>query len=123
MIVTTPLPRHEPIGLNPGDLRTQVQFQSKTVSSQDSAGQDVFTWTTQFTAWCEVRALVGREIEAARQLNAEAKFKIRTHFPTTVTIQRAWRAVMGTRILDIIDAEDPTGERREIVVTAKEWTE
>jgi SPP1 family predicted phage head-tail adaptor len=108
---------------NPREFRTQVQFQAKAVTSQDSYGQDVFTWVTQFTAWCEVRALVGREIEAARQLNAEAKFKIRTHFPTTVTVKREWRAVMGTRILNIIDAEDPTGERRELVITASEWVE
>jgi SPP1 family predicted phage head-tail adaptor len=108
--------------LNPGDLRTQVQFQAPTVASQDSAGQNVTTWVTQFTAWCQVTALVGREIEVARQLNAEAKFKLRLHFPP-VTVEREWRAVMGTRALNIIDAEDPTGERRELVVTAKEWVE
>jgi SPP1 family predicted phage head-tail adaptor len=108
--------------LNPGDLRTQVTFQELVVASQDAYGQNVGTWTTRCTLWCEVRALVGREIEAARSRHAEAKFKLRTHYPP-VTIEREWRAVMGTRILDIIDAEDPTGERREIVITAKEWVE
>jgi hypothetical protein len=38
-----------------------------------------------------------------------------------VTIQRAWRALMNGRILDILDAEDPSGCRREIVMYAKEF--
>ena len=105
--------------LNPGDLRQQVTFQELVVASQDTYGQDVGTWTTRCTLWCEVRALVGREIEAARQRHAEAKFKLRTHYPP-VTIGRAWRAVMGTRVLDILDAEDPSGCRREIVMYARE---
>lgn len=122
MIVTREPLQFTPPLLNVGDLRQQVTFQKKTVTSQDSYGQDVFTWTTQFTAWCEVRALVGREIEASRSLHAEAKFKLRTHYPP-VTVERAWRGVMGTRVLDILDAEDPTGQRRELVMHAREFTE
>ena len=108
--------------LNPGDLRTQVQFQSKTVSGQNSSGEDIFTWIVQFTLWCEVLALQGRELEAAQQINANARWRIRSHFPPT-PIGREWRAVMGTRVLDILDAEDPFGTRREFVVIAKEWVE
>lgn len=108
--------------LNPGDLRTQVTFQEFVSTSQDSQGQPVGAWVTRCTLWCEVRALVGREIEAARQLHAEAKLKIRTHYPT-VTIKRSWRALTGTRILDITDAEDPTGRRRELVIFAREFVE
>jgi head-tail adaptor len=67
-----------------------------------------------------VRALVGREIEAARQRHAEANFKLRTHYPPVV-IQRAWRALMGARVLDITDAEDPDGCRREYVMYAREF--
>lgn len=110
--------------LNPGDLRTQVQFQSKVVSGQNSSGEDVVTYATEFTQWCEVLALQGRELEAAQQVNANARWRIRTQFTPNVTqIKREWRALMGTRILDILDAEDPFGTRREFVVIAKEWVE
>lgn len=108
--------------MNPGDLRTSVRIEQKTVTGQDSYGQDVFTWTTVATMWCDVRPLSGRELEAAQQLHAEARWKIRTHYPS-VTIKRAMRAVIGTRTLDILDAEDPVGKRREFVMLAKEWVQ
>ncbi len=107
---------------NPGDFRTQVTFQARTVTSQDSYGQDVFTWATQFTGWFSVTATEGREIEAAKQLNAEAKYRMVGHYPP-VTIKREWRAVLEDRMLNVIDAGDAWGTRRWIVVQAKEWAE
>lgn len=108
--------------LNPGNCRTSVTIQQKTVTSQDSYGQDVYTWTTVATLWCEMLPLSGRELDAAQQLHAEARWKLRTHYPS-VAIQRAMRAVVGAQILDILDAEDPGGKRREFVMICKEWKE
>lgn len=108
--------------MNPGDLRTSVQIQEKTVTGQNSSGEDVFTWTTIATMWCQVLPLQGRELEAAQQIHAEARFKLRTHYPPA-TITRAMRAVIGGRILDILDAEDPGNKQREFVMIAKEWVE
>ena len=65
--------------LNVGDLRTHVTFQAKVVSGQDSYGQDVTTWATQLVAWCQIEALQGRELDAAQQIHAEARFRLRTH--------------------------------------------
>jgi SPP1 family predicted phage head-tail adaptor len=108
--------------MNPGDLRTSVVIQQKTVTSRNSSGEDVFTWTTVATMWCRVRPLSGRELEAARQIHAEARLELKTHYPS-VTIKRAMRAMIGTRILDILDAEDPVGKQREFVMLTKEWVE
>jgi SPP1 family predicted phage head-tail adaptor len=108
--------------MNPGDLRTSVVIQQKIVTSRNSSGEDVFTWTTVATLWCDVRPMSGRELEAAQQIHAEARWKIKTHYPS-VTIKRAMRAVIGTRILDILDAEDPGNKEREFVMIAKEWVE
>ena len=106
--------------MNPGDLRTSVVIQQKTVSGQNSSGEDVFTWTTVATMWCQVLPLSGRELESAQQIHAEARFRIRTHYPS-VTITRAMRAVIGARVLDILDAEDPGNKQREFIMLAKEW--
>ncbi len=110
--------------MNTGDLRYSVQIEQKTITGQDSYGQDIYTWTVVATLWCEVRAMTGRELEAAQQLHAEARWKMQTHYPS-VTIKREMRAVFGSppRVLDILDAEDPTGKRREMVLLLKGWTE
>ena len=108
--------------MNPGDLRTSVTIEQKTITGQNSSGEDVYTWSTVATMWCDVRPMSGRELEAAQQIHAEARWKIRTHYPS-VTIKRAMRAMIGTRTLDILDAEDPVGKHREFVMIAKEWVE
>ena len=108
--------------MNPGDLRTSVAIQDKIVTGQNTSGEPVFTWTTVVTMWCQVTPMSGRELEAAQQIHAEARWKIKTHYPS-VTIKRAMRAMIGTRILDILDAEDPAGKQREFVMLAKEWVE
>jgi SPP1 family predicted phage head-tail adaptor len=104
--------------LDPGSLRHRVTVQRCT-KTQDSYGQDVLTWADLLTMWAQVRAMTGNEVEAAKQTAAEARFKIRSWWPP-VTIQREDRIVWGTRTLDILDAEDPTGVGREIVILAKE---
>ena len=104
--------------LDPGSLRNQITVQRCT-KTQNSYGEDVPTWSTLLTMNAEVRAMTGREMEVARQTAAEARFKIRSWNPP-VTIRREDRIIWGDRTLDILDAEDPTGVGREIVILAKE---
>ena len=108
--------------LNPGLLRDLVIFQ-RPVKTADSIGGDAVTGYTEVArCWCLVRAMIGREMESVRQVWAEARFRIRTWFPS-VTIQRADIGFWGDRRLDVLDAEDPDGRGRELVVYARELTE
>ena len=107
--------------LNSGLLRHRITWQQKSVSGQDSAGQDIFTWLPVVTTQCSVTALSGRELEFANELWAEARLRIEMHYVST--IKREMRGVWGTRYLDVVDAEDPGGTRMVLQVIAKEWVQ
>lgn len=111
--------------LNPGLLNHRIVWQQKAVSGQDSVGQDIYTWGDVITTPARVTALQGRELEAAQQRWAEARFKIEMHY--TAAIERemrgAWFVDGEYRYLDVIDAEDPWGTGMVLHVMAKEWVE
>lgn len=104
--------------LEPGNLRHAITVQRCT-KTQDEMGQDVSTWATLVSLSAQVRAMQGRELEAYQQTWAEARFKIRSWKPS-VDIRREDRITWGARTLDILDAEDPDGTGREIVILARE---
>jgi SPP1 family predicted phage head-tail adaptor len=83
-------------------------------------GEDVLgTPTTIVTCWAEIRSLMGREFEAIQQKFAEARLKIRIR-QTDTAIQRKDYFTWGSRTIDILDIEDPTGERKEMVLYCRE---
>jgi len=104
--------------LNPGRLRHRLTLQ-RCIKTQDGYGQDVLAWTDTTTFWAQVRAMQGRELETARQTWAEARFKIRMWHPNQ-EIRREDRLVWDERTLDILDAEDPDGTGREMLIIARE---
>ena len=104
--------------LNPGNLRDWVVFQ-RPVKTQNSMGEDVTTsYVPVVSCWCHVRALSGREMEAVQQIWAEARFRVRTWYVSG--LQRQDVGFWGDRRLDVLDAEDPDGRGREIVIFARE---
>lgn len=103
----------------PRAMRHKIIVQRKTITGQDSRGQDECTWTTIGTYWAAVKALQGSELVAAQQRWAEAKFTVTIHY--TGIIQRADRIVWGARQLDILDAEDPSGDSRILQMTCREF--
>lgn len=109
--------------MNPGDLRTSVQIQGKTITGHDTIGQPVFTWTTIATYWAKDEDAPGRETWRYWQMQAEAQGVLVMHYPA-VTIKRDMRALAGTRVLNILDARDPDGDkRRRFFVAYREWVE
>jgi head-tail adaptor len=107
-----------------GKLRHQVTITERNVTGEDSYGQDTLgVPTTIGTFRCELTALRGRELETAQQTWGDARFKIRMRYPSGITIKREHTATIGSRAFDILDAEDPTGRRRELIIYAKEFTE
>ena len=106
--------------LNPGLLRHTITWQQKTVSGQNSFGEDIYEWDDVMVCRARVTALAGRELEAAQQRWAEARFQIEQHYVSG--LKRAMRVAWGDRLLDVIDAEDPWGTGMALRAMAKEWT-
>lgn len=105
-----------------GALRSRVTVQHRLVTSQDSRGQDVYSWTTITDGpfWAMIEALQGRQLEAAQQTWAEARFRVTIRYQPGVSINREDRLLWGSRILDILDVEDPDQRTRQIVMVCKE---
>lgn len=103
---------------------SRVTFYRPTITSQNASGEDVYSNVTLGSAWVEIKALEGKEIEQGQQLKAEARFRIRMEHPLSqYTLRRADRITWGSRTLDILDVEDPLGKRRRVTLFAKEFTE
>jgi SPP1 family predicted phage head-tail adaptor len=108
-----------------GTLRSSVIIQRKTVTGQDSRGADVIDWTTDVDGpfWANVEALQGRQLEAVQQTWAEARFRVTIRYQPGIAIARADRLLWGTRVLDILDAEEPDQRHRQVVMICKELVE
>ena len=105
-----------------GNLSERVTIQHKTVTTQDTYGQDTVSWTasTDGPYWALVEAMQGRELESVMQKWAEARFRVTIRFQSGVTINREDRLLWGSRTLDILDAEDPTQSRTWTVMVCRE---
>jgi len=108
-----------------GALRSRVTVQRKTITAQNSDGADVVDWTLDVDGpfWATIDALQGRQLEAMQQIWAEARFRVTIRYQEGVPIARADRLLWGTRILDILDAEDPDQRKRQVVMICKELVE
>lgn len=106
--------------LNPGRLRDQIVIQSPT-KSQNSFGEDVVTWGTYATVRALVQSIPGREVEAVQQTWADAKYKIVTQWIDDV--EREFRVLWGTKVLDILDVRDEAGTRTVLTMYARELAE
>lgn len=102
-----------------GRLRHRVTIQAATIT-QDSRGQTVETWADVVTVWARCRQVSGREATLARQLHAEAEWRIDMRFRTGVTTQH--RLVHGAHTLEILSLIDPDNRKRELTILAKEST-
>lgn len=103
---------------------SRVTFSRPTITGQNSSGENIKTYVTLGSAWVEIKAKQGKEMESGLQLTAEAQFKIRMEHPlSNYTLRREDRITWGSRTLDIIDVEDPDQRRRGVTIFAKEFTE
>ena len=102
-----------------GARRQFITIKEKLVTSPDSYGQDHFTWVTHATAWADIRSLQGREMDAVKQIWAEAQFKFYIE-PFISGIERNMVISWGTRTLNILDCEDPTGQHKALKGYASE---
>lgn len=109
-----------------GKLRQRVIIQHRTISGQDTSGQDTidFTSTVSGPFSAEVVHRSGREFASVQQVHAEVVLLFRMRFQPGLVVKRQdrlqWLLSTGDRVLDIVDAEDPDGRRREFQIACKE---
>lgn len=107
-----------------GKLDQRVQFFRKVVASQNTYGEDVLAAPTNLgTFWCAVYYLAGRELEAARQRWAEARYKITLRRQPGVTLKPSDYAVWATKTLDILDVQNIDTRDDRWVLLAKDYVE
>jgi SPP1 family predicted phage head-tail adaptor len=107
-------------------MRQRITIVHAPDDVEGSMGYATGDWDSASTSgpfWAEVRAMQGRELEASQQTWAEARFKVRMRYQPGVTINRKDRITWGSRTLDILDAEDPDGRKREFVMVCKEYVD
>lgn len=111
-----------PQPVNPGFFRRhKVAIKRHPGRTAGSYGSTVIDWTAAPLLgyfWGSFEALAGRELEAAMQRWAEARFRFKMHY--RAGIDREDRLEYSGRTFDIVDAEDPNGNRREIWLTLRE---
>ncbi len=100
--------------------RARITIERGT-ATQNSFGEDVVTWAAIGSYWANVRALQGKELETAQQTWAEARFKIDMRYQAGTTFQRKDRITWGSRVLDILDVEDPDQRQARLFIIAKEY--
>jgi head-tail adaptor len=110
---------------NPGTFRHQITYQRRTVTGQNSFGDDTATWANHATIYASVRALVGRELAAVTQIWAEARYKIEHHYYPGITPQDriSWYMDGVVKLLDVLDAGDAAGRGAVQVIYAKDHVE
>ncbi len=72
-----------------------------TSGGKDAYAQDVEAWADVKQVWAEVRALSGREAEAARQLRAEVTHQITIRHDPAALPLATWRFVYGSRVFNV----------------------
>jgi|SRR5262245_17059891 len=110
--------------LNPGLLRHQITYQRQVPADppQNSYGEDQFVMANIHTVKAQIRELVGRELDAARQRWAEAQFLV-THWKVPgleLTDSIYWWQDGKGVILDLLSIADVPGTDRVLQVVAKE---
>lgn len=110
---------------NPGTYRETLEWQHPVVTGQNELGEDIVSWQMYATCRASVRDLAGRELEAARQRWAEARYQITHAF--IVGLHRQMRILWYTqgevRLLDVLDVQDQAGTGRYVTITARDHVE
>ena len=81
-----------------GELRHRVTIQENT-PARDSLGQAVSSWTDLEKRWAQVLPLAGRELEIARQVNAQISHQITMRHGSSVTAEH--RIKYGSRTFNV----------------------
>lgn len=81
-----------------GQLRHQVELHSLSVS-QDSYGQPTKSWTKYATTYAAVEPIRGAEVERAKQIFAQAEYKVTIRYRAGVKVTD--KIVFGSQTFEI----------------------
>lgn len=100
-----------------GEMRHYVEFQ-KNVAPQSSMG-DVAPpqWETQFSAFCAIEPIVGREYHAAQAVRSGVTHTIKLRYNSLV--DETWRIKDGRKIYEFIAMMDMDTRNRELRFVAR----
>lgn len=110
--------------LNPGRLIHQGIWERMETRGQTTFGEDIREAVIVATVNAEVVALQGRELQAAQQRWAEARYVIKHHYVSGIlrTDRFRWTQRDGsTKYLDPLDIQDEGGVGLVLIAFAKEW--
>lgn len=108
--------------MNPGFLRDHLRHKAKPAATEGTYGHTEIDWDTveDRLVYGRVEGLTGRELEAAQQVWAEAKYKVTLHYINGKNVNREDRLYWGTRVLDIGDVRDPYGNQTTLFLLCRE---
>ena len=103
--------------ISAGLLRHRISIEAYS-TAKNGRGEDISQWATHAQRWADVTPLSGREAERAKQIEAEATWKITLRYDPT--IQPDHRIKFDGRTLDILSIIDTDYQHRELQILAKE---
>ncbi len=105
--------------LNPGALRHLLTIRQKPSGAENTFGENTGEYATFATVYGSIRPLQGRELQAAQQRWADARFRIETQYLAGVTTAMD---ILDDedRVLDILDVEDPEGCHNRLIMYCNE---
>lgn len=103
-----------------GKLDQRIVLMDKTVTGQNSSGEDTTTPVTVGTFWARVEFLSGRELASLQQKWAEARYRISIRRQPGVTLEREQSISWNGQTLDILDIQGPGTRMPEWTLIAKD---
>jgi len=100
-----------------GLLKDRITLQAPTFA-RGSYGGPTKTWSDVATVWADVRDTVGRNLYQAMAEKSQVSVEIRLRWRQD--IRPNWRVSFGTRKLEVIYRQDPTGRKSELILYCRE---
>lgn len=104
-----------------GELRHYVEFQKNVAAQDDMGGYGPPSWVTQFSGFCSIEPVVGREWHAAQADKSGVTHAIKMRYEAT--IDSTWRIKDGAVVYEIVATMNIDTRNREIRFAARTGVE
>jgi SPP1 family predicted phage head-tail adaptor len=106
-----------------GPLDQRITVWRRSVTGQNTFGEDDTGQIEVCSAWASVKYLEGRELERAMQIQAEARYEITMRRRPSVEIRREDWITWRGQTLDVVDVRGQGTREDAWVVLAKDHVE
>lgn len=104
-----------------GELRHYAEFQKNVAAQDDMGGYGPPVWTTQFSGFCSIEPITGREWHAAQADRSGVTHTIKLRYDGT--LDSTWRVKYGDVVYEIIAVMNMDTRNREIRLVARTGVE